>query len=71
MEDQFIKEISKFDAERNFDEREKFNEFDSGSGWTICDLLAAILMTNPETIQENWKHPVGVETQGKYTKCDF
>ncbi|CBY07703.1 unnamed protein product [Oikopleura dioica] len=68
MEDQFIKEISKFDAERNFDEREKFNEFDSGSGWTICDLLAAILMTNPETIQENWKHPVGVETQGKYTK---
>ena len=68
MEDEFIKEISKYDAERNFDEREKLNEFDSGSGWTICDLLAAALMTSPETIEENWKHPVGVETHGKYTK---
>ena len=68
MEDPFIKEISRFDAERSFEEREKINEFDSESGWTICDLLAAVLMTNPETIEENWKHAVGVETEGRYSK---
>ena len=68
MENDFLKEISKLDAERYFGKREKRCEFDSESGWPLCDLLAAVLWTDPEMAQESWEHAVGVEIEGKYSK---
>ncbi|CAG5078232.1 Oidioi.mRNA.OKI2018_I69.PAR.g8936.t1.cds [Oikopleura dioica] len=68
MKNEFLKEISKLDAERYFGEREKRCEFDSESGWPLCDLIAAVLWTEPEVAQESWEHAVGVEVEGKYSK---
>ena len=68
MKNEFLKEISKLDAERHFGVLEKSCEFDSESGWPLYDLLAAVLWTNPEVALESWEHAVGVETEGKYTK---